>query len=671
MSGDRPRVARVSPELRTGAPSGLYDYLVPEELGAELALGQRVVVPFGRRRVFALVVELPSDSPVDRLRPLERIAEPRSLLLPHQISLAQWIADRYLCPLHEVVRAMVPPALRTGKPESRRRPRAHPDEAEEGSAEGAPGATPELVLSPDQEAALAPIREAVNWGRPEQFLLFGVTGAGKTEVYLAAIKAALARGKGAIVLVPEISLTPQTERRFAAHFPGQVAVLHSGLSPAARGREWRRVRAGLAPVVVGSRSAVFAPVPEPGVVIVDEEDSSSYKQYDAMPRYEAADVARHLGRLLSVPVVLGSATPRLESYHQAVRGRGLRLLRLPGRFGGRPLPPVEVVDLREELAWGNRSPFSRRLSQLVSETLSAGGQGILFLNRRGTSSVVLCRSCGEALGCPNCSVSLTLHQAGRTCSCHYCDYRIQLPELCQNCGSRLLRALGAGTERIEAEARELWPEARILRMDRDTVVDRGAHRRIYEAFLRREADLLIGTQMVAKGWDLPGVQLVGIVNADIALHFPDFRAAERTFSLLTQVAGRAGRGREPAQVVLQTYSPEHPAVQLASAHDYEGFATLELEARRQLRFPPFTRLLVLTRSAEREATARQEAEAEAERLRQALAGSPVEVLGPSPAFIPRLRSLYRWQLTVRSPRLEAVRSHLPEGRGWAIDVDPA
>jgi primosomal protein N' (replication factor Y) len=662
------RIARVSPDLRAGPPAGLYDYLVPTELQDQIRLGQRVVVPFGRRRVFGFVVELLNDSPIEELRPLERIRDEEPLLLPHQITLAQWIASHYLCPLPEVLRAMIPPALRTGKATARRRAASKRPAADSAAMTGndAP-----LKLTPAQEEVFTPIRDAITWSRAEEFLLFGVTGSGKTEVYLAAIKAALAQGKGAIVLVPEISLTPQTEKRFAVHFPGIVAVLHSGLTVAERGREWRRVRAGQAQVVVGSRSAIFAPMANPGVVIVDEEDSSSYKQYDAMPRYQAADVARHLGRVLSVPVVLGSATPRLEAYRQAVGDKGLRLLRMPHRFGGRPLPPVEIVDLREELAWGNRSPFSRRLVGLVSETLREGGQGILFLNRRGTSSVVLCRSCGEALGCPNCSVSLTLHLQGRLCACHYCDHQLVLPEACPSCGSRLLRALGAGTERIEAEARELWPEARILRMDRDTVGHRDAHREIYEAFVRREADLLIGTQMVAKGWDLPGVRLVGIVNADIALHFPDFRAAEKTFSLLTQVAGRAGRGDEPAQVILQTYSPDHPVVQLASAHDYEGFAAMELEARRQLRFPPFTRLLVLTRSDPSDREAREQARLEAVRLRGLLEGTEVEVLGPSPAFIPRLRSLYRWQLTVRAIRLEAVRPHLPEGRGWAIDVDPA
>ncbi len=668
MSRDQPLVARVAPDLRAGAAANLYDYLVPAELAEEVRLGQRVVVPFGRRRIFAYVVELLRDSPIAELRSVERVRDQEPLLLPHQLSLAQWVSGHYLCPLPDVIRAMVPPALRTGKATSRRRsPRREGAAATDPPSDLAPLS---LELSPPQRLALAPIAEAISWSRFDQFLLFGVTGSGKTEVYLAAIQLALARGLGAIVLVPEISLTPQTERRFEAYFPGLVAVLHSGLTPAERGREWRRVRSGQAPVVVGSRSAIFAPLPRPGVLIVDEEDSTSYKQYDALPRYHAGEVALRLGRIISVPVVLGSATPRLESYQGTQKRDGLRLLRLATRFGGRSLPPVEVVDLREELAWGNRSPFSRRLVELVGETLADRGQTILFLNRRGTSSVVLCRSCGEALGCPNCSVSLTLHGPGQLLSCHYCDHRGRMPGECPGCGSRLLRALGAGTERVEAEARSLWPEARILRMDRDTVGERGAHRRIYEAFLNGEADLLIGTQMVAKGWDLPGVRLVGIVNADIALHFPDFRAAEKTFSLLTQVAGRAGRGDEDAQVVLQTYSPDHPAVLLASGHDYETFARNELEARRQLRFPPFTRLLVLTRSDPSEEGAHRLAQEEAERLRVHTRGTDIEVLGPSPAFIPRLRSLYRWQVTVRGPRLQPVLDHLPQGRGWALDVDP-
>ncbi len=661
-------MVRVVPDLAAGTPAGLYDYAVPEPLRGEVRPGQRVVVPFGRRRVFAYVLELLEASPHAALKDVESIRDHEPLLQEHQLELAHWIADYYLCPLAEVVRAMVPPGLRSGRPGGRPRAKKAP-----GSAAGTAGKDrPALTLTAAQEEAFAPIRSALDGGSGGEFLLFGVTGAGKTEVYLAAIRRVIDLGRDALLLIPEISLTPQTVRRFSSHFPGQLAVLHSGLTPGQRAGEWRRVRRGDARVVVGSRSAVFAPLPGLGLIIVDEEDSTSYKQYDRTPRYHAVTVARALGRLLSVPVVLGSATPTLESYDEARRKEGgPQMLRLPGRFAGRPLPPVEIVDLRAELAWGNRSPLSRRLEQLVSTTLSEQGQAILFLNRRGTSSVVLCRSCGEALGCPNCSVSLTLHARERGCTCHYCGYQLDLPDSCPSCGSRLLRALGAGTERLEAEAKSLWPNARILRMDRDTVSHRDAHREIYEAFADREADLLIGTQMVAKGWDLPGVRLVGIVNADIALHFPDFRASERTFSLLTQVAGRAGRGDEPAQVVLQTYSPEHPAVTHASAHDYEGFASLELRARGELGFPPYSRLLVLTRSGAIDQRVQAEAQEVALQLGRELAGAGIEVLGPSPAFIPRLRSLYRWQVTLRGPDLSAARPLLPSGPGWAVDVDPS
>ncbi|HUY55292.1 MAG TPA: primosomal protein N' [Candidatus Nanopelagicaceae bacterium] len=668
MTKAPPRVARVAPDLPAGPPGQLYDYQLPEHLRESIQLGQRVVVPFGRRHIFAFVVELLEESPVEQLRQVERIRDQDPLLLPHQISLAQWISAYYLSPIPDVIRAMVPPALRTGRPgarATRRRPRT-PGEARTAAERD----RPPLQLSPDQEGVFEPIRRAVLWSSPEEFLLFGVTGSGKTEIYLAAIRSALDQGRGAIVLIPEISLTPQTVARFSVHFPRRVAVLHSGLTVAERGREWRRVRAGEADVVVGSRSAIFAPMPNLGVVIVDEEDSTSYKQYDRVPRYHAVEVARRLGRILSIPVVLGSATPRLETYHQAKSGAELAMLRLAGRYGGRPLPPVTVVDLREELAWGNRSPFSRRLAAAVTRTLAEGGQSILFLNRRGISSVVLCRGCGEALGCPNCAVSLTLHAIDHLCTCHYCGHQLRLPDLCPSCGGKILRPLGAGTERVEAEARALWPAARILRMDRDTVGHRDAHREIYEAFAERRADVLIGTQMVAKGWDLPGVRLVGIVNADIALNFPDFRASERTFSLLTQVAGRAGRGDEPAEVILQTYSPEHEAVERAVNHDYEGFAEMELEVRRQLRFPPFSKLLVLTRSAAVEDEARADAEREAGRLRTLAAELAIEVLGPAPAFIPKLRTLYRWQVTLRGARLDGLLEQLPSGRGWALDVDP-
>jgi primosomal protein N' (replication factor Y) len=499
--------------------------------------------------------------------------------------------------------------------------------------------------------------------------LHGVTGAGKTEVYLVAIAAALAAHRQAIVLVPEIALTPQTIRRFAARFPGRVAVLHSALTEAERAHEWRRIRDGALDVVVGSRSAVFAPLPRLGIIVVDEEDAAAYKQ-DRIPRYHAVDVALERGRLEQVPVVLGSATPRVETYFAAHTG-GFELVALNQRISGRPLPPIEVVDLREELRAGNRSPLSQELDRALAECHKGGGQSILFLNRRGTATVVVCRSCGEAVSCASCSVSLVYHAQRRRCDCHYCGASRPLPDICPSCGSTSIRGLGMGTERLEAEVHDRFPNLRLLRMDRDTTATRDAYFTIYDTFAQHEADCLIGTQMVAKGWDLGNVRLVGIVNADISLHFPDYRSGESTFSLLTQVAGRAGRGDEPARVILQTYSPDHYAVRHATTHDYLSFAREEIRVRRALRFPPYTRLLVCTVSHREDARAEIEARRALAEVSDKLgAGSGLDVLGPTPAFLHRLRGEYRWQITVRGEAIERAFAHLPRGRGWSIDVDP-
>jgi primosomal protein N' (replication factor Y) len=405
------------------------------------------------------------------------------------------------------------------------------------------------------------------------------------------------------------------------------------------------------------------------VVVVDEEDASAYKQ-DRVPRYHAVDVALELGRRAGVPVVLGSATPRVETYYRAHTG-GLELTTLPERITGRALPPIEVVDLREELRAGNRSPLSLSLARALEASRTDGGQSILYLNRRGTATVVLCRGCGEPLGCPNCSVALVYHAGRGRCDCHYCGSSRSLPDRCPGCGSTAIRALGMGTERLEAEVAERFPGLRLLRMDRDTVQRRDAYFEIYERFRAGEADCLIGTQMVAKGWDLGRVRLVGIVNADTSLHFPDYRSGEVTFSLITQVAGRAGRGDEPARVILQTYSPDHYAVRHAVTHDYRGFAHDEIRVRRTHRFPPYTRLVTCTISHAEDGVAEAAAQQSVERLSAILgAGAGLDVLGPTPAFLQRLRGQYRWQFTVRGEEIERAFPHLPRGRGWSIDVDP-
>jgi len=665
-----PVFASVVPDSRGMLPQERYTYSVPEEMRQGVMPGVRVRVPFGTRLLPGVVVAISDRSDHAELRPLAAVLDPEPLLSTTLIGLAEWVAARYCAPLPEVIKAMVPKGVRVARPESSRRRGPRSTSAALVAARASARALEPPELTPAQRAAAAPLLEAIEAGRHARVLLHGVTGSGKTEVYLAAIDAALARGRQAICLVPEIALTPQMIRRFAARFPGRLAVIHSGLTDAERAVEWERARRAEIDVVVGSRSAVFAPLPRLGVLVIDEEDASAYKQ-DRVPRYHAVDVALELGRRARVPVVLGSATPRVESYYLAHTG-GLELTTLPERVTGRALPPIEVVDLREELRAGNRSPLSLSLSRALDECRTEGGQSILYLNRRGSATVVLCRSCGEPLGCPHCSVSLVYHAGRGRCDCHYCGASRDLPKACPGCGSAAIRGLGMGTERLEAEVADRFPGLRLLRMDRDTVQRRDAYFEIYERFRAGEADCLIGTQMVAKGWDLGRVRLVGIVNADTSLHFPDYRSGEVTFSLLTQVAGRAGRGDEPARVILQTYSPEHYAVRHAVTHDYRGFAHDEIRVRRAHRFPPYARLLTCTMSHPEDAAAEAAAHRFVEELSAILGpGAGLDVLGPTPAFVHRLRGQYRWQVTVRGTEIERAFPHLPRGRGWSIDVDPA
>jgi primosomal protein N' (replication factor Y) len=660
----------VVPDTGAILPQSQYTYAVPEHL-VELAVrGARVEVPFGRRQVLGYVVDADSARAGGESRPISAVLAEPPILDEAALDLARWVAARYCAPLGEVIKAMLPKGIRSARPGGRKRgPRT--TSAALGAAQAAAGAVAEQPpqLTEAQRAAAAPLMEALAGGEHRRVLLHGVTGAGKTEVYLVVIAEALRLDRQAIVLVPEIALTPQTIRRFAARFPGRVAVLHSGLTQAERAAEWRSIRDGRRDVVVGSRSAVFAPLPRLGVIVVDEEDAGAYKQ-DRIPRYHAVDVALERGRIAKVPVVLGSATPRVESYFAAHTG-GLELVTLAERITGRALPPIEVVDLREELRAGNRGPLSLELTRALRECHSAGGQSILFLNRRGTATVVVCRGCGEALSCDSCSVSLVYHARRRRCDCHYCGASRPLPDLCPACGSTAIRGLGMGTERLEAEVHDGFPDLRLLRMDRDTTATRDAYFDIYDRFARHDADCLIGTQMVAKGWDLGNVRLVGIVNADVSLHFPDYRSGESTFSLLTQVAGRAGRGDEPARVILQTYSPQHYAVRHATTHDYLSFAREEIRVRRALRFPPYARLVVCTVSNRDDARAELDARRALAEVSDKLgAKSGLDVLGPTPAFLHRLRGEYRWQITLRGEAIERAFPHLPRGRGWSIDVDP-
>lgn len=543
---------------------------------------------------------------------------------------------------------------------------------------------PPPVLLPAQRAAADAIVAAVASRRGETFLLHGVTGSGKTEVYLDALDRCIASGRRAIVLVPEIALTPQTVRRFRERID-RVAVLHSGLSDGERFDQWHGIADRRYDVVVGARSALFAPMPDLGLIILDEEHEWTYKQHDAHPRYHARDVAIELGRLTGAPVVLGSATPDVVSFERASRG-AYRLLSLPERV--RPvadadgvvhpratpaMPRIDVVDLREELKAGNTSIFSVALTEALDATLRRGEQAILFLNRRGAAGHVQCRDCGYVPECPSCAFALTYHRQDDRLVCHGCNRRSPLPRVCRQCGSPRVRFLGVGVEKVEAEVARQFPHARLLRWDRDVTRGRGAHDRILDVFTRRDADILIGTQMLAKGLDLPAVTLVGVVNADVGLHLPDFRSGERTFQLLTQVAGRAGRGEQPGRVIIQTYTPEHYAIDAAARYDYEGFAQAELEARRQAGYPPYARLVALMHAHVNPRRAREQA-AQLRRVleqRRRELGIDVEVVGPSEPYVRRLRGRWRWRLLLRGRDPAALVRDFTLPPDWAVDVDPA
>jgi len=505
---------------------------------------------------------------------------------------------------------------------------------------------------------------------PKPILLHGVTGSGKTEVYLQALAAIIGRGKRGIVLVPEIALTAQTVQRFAGRFPGRVAIIHSALSNGERYDEWRRIRAGKVDVVVGSRSALFSPVPDLGILILDEEHDPAYKQDERRPTYHAREAALALGRILNIPVVLGSATPAVETFYRTERGR-YRLVELPGRIGA-DLPPVEIVDLRSELHAGNTSIFSRRLQSELERVLNTGQQAILYLNRRGAASCILCRECGYVAMCDRCDIPLTYHSTERILLCHYCNWRTKVLLVCPLCNKQSMRYFGLGTEKVQNSIARLFPSARVLRWDRDTAKNRRAHEQLLDRFANREADIMIGTQMIAKGLDLPGVTLVGVVSADIALTLPDFSAAERSFTLLTQVAGRAGRGEEAGRVIMQTFNPLHFCIDAASRHDFHEFYNAEIEVRRRYGYPPFRQFVKFTYSHQNRHRAQNEALLLHEQLtdwieRLGLAGT--DIVGPAPALMERIDEKFRWQLIVRGPDVHPL-LRVVEAPGWYVDIDP-
>src|SRR5262245_61860327 len=732
------------------------DYSVPETLADRIGVGSRVRVPFRDRSALATVVGMPEQSDAKGIRPIEAIIGEAPMLSEQLLELAKWIGTYYCCPAETVMRSVLPqvirhaqvgwkkqlfvqPAGNLDQSEIEKLRRRAPRQAElleaisklekpiraaellrqtsldnqtlralvkRGLAELREEAvvrdphggeqfiaTSNLVLNEEQTCALNEITQALD--APENarpILLHGVTGSGKTEIYLQAIRAAIERGRTAIVLVPEISLTPQTVERFKGRFAeaqDDVAVLHSHLSEGERHDEWHKIHSGRARIVIGARSAVFAPLKNLGLIVVDEEHETTYKQEEA-PRYHARDVAVVRAKIEKCVVVLGSATPSLESYHNATIGK-YRLVMLTQRVDQKQMPLIRVVDLRQERRKEKKAAIlSERLSQAISDRLEKREQTILFLNRRGFSTSLLCSNCGEARNCPNCSVALTFHQhfpqgglasqktmSGRL-SCHLCGHTAAVPKKCPACGQDALIYYGFGTEKVESTVAQIFPKAVVRRMDADSMTRKEAYRETLQNFRTGKIDILVGTQMIAKGLHFPNVTLVGIINADLALHLPDFRAGERTFQLLTQVAGRAGRGETPGEVFVQTYTPFSPSIQFARHHDFAGYFQQELEFRERCDFPPVKHAILITVRSAHEGRAKLSAETLRRRLQEAL---PEEfILGDAtPAPLEKLQGQFRFHILIRGEAImrlsRLVRETIdklpfPEDVTVTVDVDP-
>jgi primosomal protein N' (replication factor Y) len=720
------------------------DYSVPETLAERVGVGSRVRVPFRDKSALATVVATLDQTNVAGIRPIEAIVGDGPVLSEPLLELAKWMSTYYCCPLETVMRSLLPQVIRKAeigwkkqlfvqlahKIDNEGLEKLHkqaPRQAElleaitrlnspvrasellrkislgnqtlralakrglvelrEEAVARDPHAgeefvaTSKLELNTEQTAALKQIADALassESARP--ILLHGVTGSGKTEIYLQAIRSALDRGRSAIVLVPEISLTPQTVERFKGRFAearDAVAVLHSHLSGGERHDEWHKIHSGRARIVIGARSAVFAPLKDLGLIIVDEEHETTYKQEEA-PRYQARDVAVVRAKIEKCAVVLGSATPSLESYYNATTGK-YKLTTLTQRVDDRQMPLIRIVDLRQE---GRKektmSILSEKLLQAIVDRLEKREQTILFLNRRGFSTSLLCRNCGEARDCPNCSVALTFHRHVARLSCHLCGHTAAVPKKCPACGQDALIYAGFGTEKVEATVAQFFPKAVVRRMDADSMTRKEAYRETLRNFRTGKIDILVGTQMIAKGLHFPNVTLVGIINADLALHLPDFRAGERTFQLLTQVAGRAGRGERTGEVFVQTYTPFSPSVQFARHHDFTGYFQQELEFRERCDFPPFKHAILITVRSAHEGRAKLSAETLVRRLKEAR--GPEFVIGEAmPAPLQKLQGQFRFHILLRGDAImrlsRLVRETLdklpfPEDVAVAIDVDP-
>ena len=642
-----------------------YTYRLPQNLVGGVQIGCRVRVPFRNRTIIGYVVASDSKQAVEHPKEILEVIDSEPLLTDHLLRLTKWVSETYFSSWGEAIANVIPKILKTI-------PKLQPEE--ETSTE-----KPNLIrLNEEQEQAFTKIKSRIQEDCFAELFLFGVTGGGKSELYIRAIKETLKLGKSAICLVPEIALTEQLELFFIQHFHDKLEILHSKLGPKERSQAWHRIHNGEKQVILGARSAVFAPVPRLGLIVMDEEQEGSYKQ-DQTPRYHAREIARWRARDLGALFLMGTATPTLETMYR-VSTNEIEKLILTKRVDGKLMPKVKIIDLKETSEINKRliiiSPI---LQKAIDETLNAKSGVLLMLNRRGFSTHIRCLQCGNVLFCPHCAVALTFHQEEQEVLCHYCNFHMAIPTFCAQCKHPLVKYSGVGTEKVESEVARIFPKARVARLDTDTTRKKGAHERILAQFRAQEIDILVGTQMIAKGFDFQHVSLVGIINADTGLLLPDFRSAERTFQLLTQMAGRTGRGKEQGTVFIQTYSPNHYSILYASKHDYSGFFEEEIARRRALKYPPFTKLINLIFRGKKEQGVREQSFQFRKLLEKELEGTNIELIGPAPLPLYRLRGHYRWHLMLRGSDLRPMRTALQTalearkrkmGIYLAIDVDP-
>jgi len=664
-------------------------YLLPPDFEGKLNPGHRVLVPLGRRKVVGIVLGKENQKPSHALKAIEMVLDQNPIFSPVQLQFLQWAADYYLCPLGEILKTALPAPLGKIKDKKREsKKKILKIETESNPA-------PQLKLSEAQEEIAKKIISPSGKTEFKTHLLHGITGSGKTEIYFYLMEKILSAGKSVLSLVPEISLTPQLYQRYQKRFGKEVTLYHSALNDTERLNAWKACQEGRCKVLLGTRSALFAPFPHLGLLIVDEEQDHSYKQEERV-RYHARDLAILRAKLENIPIVLGSATPSVESYYKA-QTKKFVYHELTERFGEAELPKVEIVDLRNapkspQPSFTKGGPggilastlLSPRLLEEIQKNIEHKEQTLLLLNRRGFSHFVLCEDCGHTPLCPNCEITLTFHKKNPKLVCHYCDYHIVPPEHCPACMGLNFKEMGSGTEKIEEELGVLFPETKIMRMDRDSTQKKGSHGSILQKLSEGKIDILVGTQMIAKGHDYPNVTLVGILNADSSLHLPDFRAAEETFQMLTQMSGRAGRAEKPGRVLLQTFSPEHYSIQFAALHQVSEFYKEELSNREELSYPPYSRLIVLRIQGTQLHKVKKGIEALHHRLEKLQRAEELEadILGPSPCLLEKLRNYYRWQILLKSktsiPLQNLIKHHLlSTEKEWLdsslrliIDVDP-